>query len=129
MEAGRVDEDHLHISGLVWRTPRMRWRVVLGRADVIDTLVPTIRLTSVDLPTLGRPTTATKPERTAQPPLREASPRWSVRRRAGLGGLGGGGLDADPVDAPAAHVHRGQAEAVDLDRLPGAGHPAQRGRA
>ena len=50
-------------------TPRMRWRVVFGRDEVIATLVPTILFTSVDLPTLGRPTTATKPERTRSAPV------------------------------------------------------------
>src|SRR5687767_206105 len=44
-------------------TPRMRWRVVWGFAAVMLTLKPTSALTSVDLPTLGRPTTATLPLR------------------------------------------------------------------
>jgi hypothetical protein len=43
----------------------MRCRVVLGRDDVMATFVPTIVFTRVDLPTFGRPTTATKPERTS----------------------------------------------------------------
>jgi hypothetical protein len=37
----------------------MRWRVVWGRFDVMEILAPTSALTSVDLPTLGRPTIAT----------------------------------------------------------------------
>ena len=37
---------------------------MLGRDEVMETLVPTIWFTRVDLPTLGRPTTATNPERT-----------------------------------------------------------------
>ena len=42
--------------------PRMRERAVPGRFEVIATFSPTSELTSVDLPTLGRPTTATKPD-------------------------------------------------------------------
>jgi hypothetical protein len=38
---------------------------VFGREEVIATFVPTMAFTRVDLPTLGRPTTATKPERTS----------------------------------------------------------------
>jgi hypothetical protein len=44
-------------------TPTTRWRVVCGRLVTMLTLRPTSALTSVDLPTLGRPTTATKPQR------------------------------------------------------------------
>ena len=44
-------------------TPRIARRVVCGLSDTIATLWPTIELTSVDLPTLGRPASATKPER------------------------------------------------------------------
>src|SRR5262245_26951893 len=47
----------------VVRTPRTWVRVVCGRSETIDTLRPTSWLTSVDLPTLGRPTIATNPER------------------------------------------------------------------
>src|SRR3954470_22707257 len=47
----------------VVRTPRIWFRVVCGRSETIETLRPTSRLTSVDFPTLGRPTTETKPER------------------------------------------------------------------
>src|SRR5206468_12541361 len=44
-------------------TPRMRWRVVCGFAVTMLTLRPTRALTSVDLPTFGRPTMATWPAR------------------------------------------------------------------
>ncbi len=37
--------------------------VVCGRGEVIETLVPTRRLSSVDLPTFGRPTRVTMPQR------------------------------------------------------------------
>jgi hypothetical protein len=43
--------------------PRIRWRVVCGRLEVILNFRPTILLTSVDFPTFGRPTTVTKPHR------------------------------------------------------------------
>src|SRR5690606_27374015 len=41
--------------------PSSRWRVVCGRLEVMLTLAPTRALTRVDLPTLGRPMTATVP--------------------------------------------------------------------
>src|SRR5690606_32065215 len=41
----------------------MRWRVVWGRSAVIASFWPTIRLSRVDFPTLGRPTMATWPQR------------------------------------------------------------------
>src|SRR3990172_5697063 len=41
----------------------MRVRVVWGRGDTIATCSPRIRLSRVDLPTLGLPTMATKPAR------------------------------------------------------------------
>src|SRR5271163_2628757 len=44
-------------------TPRTWARVVLGRGEVMVTLVPTMALTNVDFPTLGRPTTAQNPDR------------------------------------------------------------------
>jgi hypothetical protein len=43
-------------------TPRIARRVVCGLSDTIATLLPTMPLTSVDLPTLGRPASATKPD-------------------------------------------------------------------
>ena len=39
----------------------MRLRVVCGLSETIATFWPTSRLTRVDLPTFGRPTTVTKP--------------------------------------------------------------------
>ena len=42
----------------------MRWRVVWGLSETMLTLAPQIRLTSDDLPTFGRPTNVTNPERT-----------------------------------------------------------------
>src|SRR5687767_11321817 len=42
--------------------PVMRLRVVCGRAETIDSFSPTRRFSSVDLPALGRPISATKPD-------------------------------------------------------------------
>src|SRR5258705_13478937 len=43
--------------------PWMRWRVVCALREVMATCAPTMRLSSVDLPTLGRPTIAAVPVR------------------------------------------------------------------
>jgi len=43
----------------------MAWRVVCGTGVMIATLWPTTALSSVDLPTLGRPTMAQNPDRMA----------------------------------------------------------------
>ena len=79
-------------------TPRIWWRVVCGLSETIATFVPVSAFTSVDLPTFGRPATATKPDFM----VRERRPRRRLRsrlRRAYAGGqlprvgeqLGGGG--------------------------------------
>ena len=47
---------------VVW-IPKIRWRVVCAFLDVILTFMPTMALSKVDLPTLGRPTKATVPHR------------------------------------------------------------------
>ena len=47
---------------VVVSTPRIARRVVCGLSETIATLWPTIALTSVDLPTFGRPASATKPD-------------------------------------------------------------------
>src|SRR3954463_8239480 len=49
-------------SGVV-STPRMARRVVCGLSDTIATLWPIIAFTGVDLPTFGRPASATNPDR------------------------------------------------------------------
>src|SRR5699024_7916127 len=49
--------------------PRMARRVVCGFVEVIATFSPTSALVSVDLPTFGRPTRATQPERCVSVPL------------------------------------------------------------
>ena len=40
----------------------MRWRVVCGLGATMLTLVPSSALSSVDLPTFGRPTMAANPQ-------------------------------------------------------------------
>ena len=45
------------------RTPRIWLRVVCGRSETIETFEPTSWFRSVDFPTLGRPTSVTKPLR------------------------------------------------------------------
>lgn len=67
------------------RMPRRRWRVVWATGEVMATLCPTNRLSRVDLPTLGRPIRATKPERypgvggaTVWSPLIVKDPAWEL---------------------------------------------------
>ena len=57
-----VSTNTIWVAGRL-RTPRIWWRVVCGLSETIETLWPRMRLSSVDLPTLGRPTRDTKPER------------------------------------------------------------------
>src|SRR5436309_12128528 len=45
-----------------FRMPTMRLRVVCGLAETMETLWPRMRFSSVDLPALGRPTSATTPK-------------------------------------------------------------------
>src|SRR6478735_10871770 len=98
--------------------PTIRWRVVCGFFDVMLTFSPISAFMSVDLPTLGRPTMATCPQRygsasTAVPSLD------LLERRFGGCLLGGPTADA----APGRHqLHRADA-ALDVEhlrmRLPG----------
>ena len=52
----------------LWCTPRIARRVVCGRSETIATFSPTTALMNVDLPTLGRPASATKPLRVTSAP-------------------------------------------------------------
>ena len=51
-------------------TATMRLRVVCGLSETIATLAPTMRLSSVDLPALGRPMSEAKPARGVMAPAR-----------------------------------------------------------
>ena len=62
VDARGVEEDELRRPGR-FTTARMRLRVVWGLSETMATFWPTSRFTSVDLPTLGRPTTVTNPAR------------------------------------------------------------------
>ena len=57
-----VSTNTICASGRV-STPRTWVRVVCGLSETIVTFVPRMRLSSVDFPTLGRPTSVTNPER------------------------------------------------------------------
>ena len=56
---GEVDEDELVVVAV--DDPAIRRRVVCGLSETIATLPPASAFTSVDLPTFGRPATATNP--------------------------------------------------------------------
>ena len=47
----------------------MRWRVVCGLSETMLTFSPQIAFTSDDLPTFGRPTSVTNPDRTGDQTL------------------------------------------------------------
>src|SRR5256884_1944182 len=64
-------------------TPRTWVRVVWGLSDTIETLVPTILFTRVDLPTLGRPTSVTKPDLTPPCPSGLVARRGRPRAHPG----------------------------------------------
>ena len=96
--------------------------MVCGRSETIATLVPTIRLTSVDFPTFGRPTSVTKPERNVT---------WATHPRPGgprldlfflVGVRAGEPADQDRHDAPALHALAAELEILELHRLPLLGH-------
>ena len=65
VQPGRVDEHQLRVGRV--NTPMIRCRVVCGLSDTMLILRPQIALTSDDLPTFGRPTKVTKPERKPEP--------------------------------------------------------------
>src|SRR5215217_2480830 len=67
--------------------PMIRVRVVCALAETIATFCPTIALTSVDLPALGAPTTATSPQ------------CWVMRRENSLKAPFQISVRAEPVEA------------------------------
>ncbi len=74
-----VSTNTICASGRV-STPRIWLRVVWGLSETIDTLRSRIRLRSVDLPTFGRPTSDTKPERNPSSLTWLPPPRRRLRR-------------------------------------------------
>src|SRR5215210_2033234 len=85
----------------------IRVRVVCGLSEVMATLVPTMRFTSVDLPTLGRPTKVTNPDRTSS--ALDARGRRRVERVQAV--------DTHASDPPTHHALRAQLPARHLHRL------------
>src|SRR6266516_1831167 len=79
-------------SGSV-RMPRMRLRVVCGLGVTMATLAPTSALSSVDLPTFGRPTMAAYPARWAIAALRRAAERHPWPHRTARVGLRTAGVE------------------------------------
>src|SRR5580704_3290942 len=71
----------------------MRSRVVCGVGETMATVRPTRVLTRVDLPALGRPTIATKPDLNAMKknctPIRASRQFWITRRKRRLWERGG----------------------------------------
>ena len=86
----------------------MRWRVVCGLSETIATFWPTNRLSSVDLPAFGRPTSETNPAFTRR--LLGAPARLPP--------------DADLVDAPALGLEDLDVEAVEREALADRRHAA-----
>ena len=79
------------------RMPVMRWRVVCALREVMLIFWPTSALSSVDLPTLGLPTMATRPQRCAG-----ASAPARLRRRLATGVRGRSGSFQPRLSEPAA---------------------------
>src|SRR5690242_15795139 len=92
-----VSRNTICVSSVV-RTPRTCVRVVCGLSETIDTFCPRIWLRSVDLPTFGRPTIATNPDRNGVSLIAGGSPRF---------------FGDDLGRSEQAHGHRHDAPAVD----------------
>ena len=77
-----------------WRIPVIRVRVVWGRRETMAIFSPTSRLSNVDLPTFGRPTSATNPARCAAPVSAEGKSRPRAARVPAGAGRGPGSARA-----------------------------------
>src|SRR5687768_2762482 len=96
--------------------PTIRVRVVCGLLETMASFSARSRLSSVDLPALGRPTSATEPER---------GPPEDTPGSANLAPLllrGGQALDAHPARAPVVGALHHEAQPLHLDRLAHARH-------
>src|SRR5687768_7477644 len=98
--------------------PTIRVRVVCGLLETMASFSARSRLSRVDLPALGRPTSATAPERS--PP--EEAP-GSVKLAPLL--LLGQPLDPHPPRAPVVGALHHEAQPLHLDGLPHPGHVAE----
>src|SRR5881398_159565 len=65
-----------------WTTPIARRRVVCGLAETATTCSPTRRFTRVDLPTFGRPASATRPDLYTSSVTARTARAGARRRRA-----------------------------------------------
>src|SRR5581483_11521786 len=88
----------------------MRVRVVCGLSDTIASLVPTSRLSSVDFPAFGRPTSETKPAFIALHRARLQLVLVADHRRRDP-------ADADAVDPAPFGIEDLRTEAVELERF------------
>src|SRR5512137_1184675 len=95
------------------RMPVTRWRVVCAFFDVMLTFSPTRWLSSVDLPTFGRPTIATWPQRCA----------------GGGGASATGGPAVDRAGNAGVRQRSGRLLRRAPARADGGGHDAERGHA
>src|SRR3990172_6210894 len=87
----------------------MRLRVVCGLSETMASLTPTMRVSSVDLPALGRPTNETSPTRTSGLACGKRRPP----------------LQPDLVDAPALGLEHLHAQVAHVECLALGGHPAE----
>ncbi len=101
--------------------PSTRCRVVCGFFEVMLIRAPTSALSSVDLPTLGRPTIATWPQRNARPEAASPDTRFDRRSAAGrllIGDSGSGLFGGAPAGAGTDRFDtEGRDAAYDFERL------------
>src|SRR5436309_11962312 len=77
----------------IFLVPVMRFRVVCGRGDTIESFSPTRRFKSVDFPALGRPMSDTKPARL----VTVAGPASPAPTQGGLRQMRPGSVVAGPA--------------------------------
>ena len=103
--------------------------MVCGRLETIDTFEPTSRFTSVDFPTLGRPTRLTNPERCSVTTCRAPCAPVRPGARSSFGTRPSGGLgdrhDRHRRDAAALDPFGAELEALEPHRLARLGHVAE----
>ena len=106
-----VSRNTICVVSLV-RTPRTCVRVVCGRSETIETFCPTSWFNSVDLPTFGRPTIETNPDRNVT--ARGGGSRALLLCGRALGRWGRSAVrDPHQHDAPALDAFRAELEPVD----------------